>query len=141
MKKINLFLFLILYISFASAYPVHIYLEEIMDQNELIQLNGNIDSIKDNYNVDIKFILERSENPVTKDSLFRFGDLLLFQNNDDNWNTLVYYNIEQNKLRFVTYKDCNFVFQYLKELKEKDFIRNVLESPNPSNEQISNMLF
>jgi hypothetical protein len=55
-----------------------------------------------------------------------------------NWNLLVFYNIQRNELRLVTYRKCSLGNQNLQNIKNKDFVLNVLNN-NPSNEDISKM--
>ena len=135
-KVIFIFLFLF-FVSFTSA--LRVPLDSVVDLQSLEQINSNLDFIKDNYGAEITFIIEDSEDPVTKRALYSFEDILFFQDNAKKWNSLVYYSQSQNKLRFVTYKDCDFVYDYLKQLKEAKFVTAVLDEQDPSDDQISEM--
>lgn len=135
MKKIILIIMFLVSISIVRALEVP--LSSVTNPEDLTQINDNLNFIKDNYEADIRFYIVDSKNSVTGESLliFQHG----FSKKMKTWNTLVFYNMQKNKLEIIIQKDCDFVYNYLKGLKEKDFIKNVLDEKNPSYSEISNM--
>ncbi|MCL5730218.1 MAG: hypothetical protein M1165_01465 [Candidatus Pacearchaeota archaeon] len=150
MKKIILIFVFLFLISLVNAQIQTVPLNSVINSSDITQINDNLNLIKSNYGVDIEFVIDNSNDPVMKNSLYEFSDFVFSKgvsiNNGvvsshkvSDWDSVVYYNIKQNQLRFVTHKDCDFIYNYLNQIKQKDFIQNVLNSPSPTNDDISNM--
>jgi len=138
MKRIFIVLTLLFFVSFVSAQLQSVPLSSVINSGDLTQINNNLNFIKSNYGADIEFVIDGSDGPVMKNALYEFSDFIAFHNESD-WNTVVYYNLKQNQLRFVTRKDCDFIYNYLKQLKTRNFISNVLNENSPSKRDISSM--
>ena len=132
MKKIIfLIIFSFFFLHFVDASQV--YLDSILSQEDLISLNQQISSLEENYGIKLKFIVEDTDQLAIGQSFLYFHILHLDEGEMKNWNLLVFYNIQRNELRFVTYKECSIGNKDLENIKNRNFVLNVLNSDNPSN--------
>ena len=138
MKKIIfLIIFSFFFLHFVDASQV--YLDSILSQEDLISLNQQISFLEENYGIKLKFIVEDTDPLAIRQSFLYFHILHLDEGEMKNWNLLVFYNIQRNELRFVTYKECSIGNKDLENIKNRNFVLNVLNSDNPSNEDVSKM--
>jgi len=116
-------------------------LGSILDREDLITISENINIIKNDYNIDVRFIAVDSIDSTTGESLNSFGKEKLGSGAMSNWNLLVFYNYKKNTLRLIGQsKHSNMGYENLEEIEIKNFVKYVLEKNNPSDEEISQML-
>ncbi len=142
MKKIALALMFLITISFVSAstfYSIGIENSNIPAQ-EVSQINSNSEYINNTYGIGVGFYISDASGSPFLDSLSQFNDFWGYQNGQKKtWNLLIYYNIKQNELRFVTYKYCSYNLDELRSLRQMGSVQKVLEENNPSYNDIGQM--
>ena len=118
MKKIIfLIIFSFFFLHFVDASQV--YLDSILSQEDLISLNQQISFLEENYGIKLKFIVEDTDQLAIGQSFLYFHILHLDEGEMKNWNLLVFYNIQRNELRFVTYKECSIGNKDLENIKNR----------------------
>ncbi len=137
MKKIVFFLIIVFFIKTATASAVP--LDSILSSENLQKITENLNDLENYHGVRVIFDVTDSDGSIFGESLYDFVLKGLQRGPNRNWNVLVFYNVKKNQLRFVTYAHCSLGEENLAKIKGTSPVQDVLNSPSPSNEDISKM--
>ncbi|MFH1209597.1 MAG: transglycosylase SLT domain-containing protein [archaeon] len=139
MRKIIILICVMVFINLFSVYSLS--LNGVLTQPDLNDVNSKILNIKNTYDIDISLFVDDSEEFNLQRASNIFTQKGLDKGTMNTYNILVFYNKNLNKLGFATYEKCSLDKYKLKNILNKEDIKSVLEEQNPSNEEISYMLY